>query len=545
VDKVLGPRQHLAMAWMWAWAVVAATSSWSDALRASGVPEAEVEARAEELAAKTDFVDDLRSLPEAERGARLLRLLHRRLLRSYSARATSLTDIIEDGRFNCVSSAVLYAELAAELGLEVRAEVHTTHARVQVKTAGRWRIVETTTMGGFDPDAEQRERVAARLGGAVVNGRGRVMPRRALVAAIYVNRGIFAQELGRTKEAEALYARGVAYADDPGFRHSLETQRAGLGLQLAFERFQEGRWEDAFSTLLRVYALDDLDEELLRLRERNLEAYAQRWFREATSETLRRLPTRLASLPPKARALALGHAQMELGQRAAEAQEWATARAHFDEAALQLATGSPVVAQVAARNAESMAKNEAAQSKADDDVRARRLAAAGRLEEALSVAPARPWLYMVAGLGHLERSEPNDARRVFERCREVFSEHEGCRANLLLALQRLALARSACQEREPLLRRFHRLSPDSSFPEEARLSCWTEQARAAFESGALAEAFEALFQVAGLRDERVRRSLETIFARWQEKDACDELLSAARRLRAEHGWSPSLGVCAP
>lgn len=525
--------------------MVAAASSWSDALRAGGVPEHEISIRAEQIEARTRFVDDLRGLPDDERAVRLLRALHRELLRSYSTRATSLTDILDDGRFNCVSSAVLYAELAAKLDLEVRAEIHATHARVQIRVGERWRIVETTTANGFDPSLEQQKKVAARLGAGVVSGRGRVMPRRALVAATYVNRGIFAQELGRTRVAEALYAEGVAYADDPSFRRSLEMQRAGLGLQLAFESFREGRWKDAFGALLGVYALEGLDEELRRLRDRNLEAYAQRWFREAPEDALRRLPNRLEALPLSARSVVLGHARMELGQRAAEERRWAAAGGHFEEAARLLAAGSPVVARVAARNAESMAKNEATQSRADVDGRARRLAAAGRLEEALSVAPARPWMFMVAGVGHLEREELEAARRVFERCLQVFEAHQGCRTNLRVALRSAALGRASCSDREPLLKRLERLGPDDPFPNQARLRCWTQRAREAFEAGRTAEAFEALFEVAGMKDERVRRNLRAVFSRWQDEAACGPLRTAAQRLQAEHGWSPGLGVCAP
>ncbi|MEM6368940.1 MAG: hypothetical protein AAF851_11620 [Myxococcota bacterium] len=528
----------------WVWAMVASASLWGDALRASGVPAEEVRAQSQALVRRTRFVEPLRALPEADRGAALLAALHEELLQSYSARATSLTNILQEGRYNCVSSAVLYAELAHELDLDVRAEIHTTHARVQVRIGDEWRIVETTTARGFDPDAEQRRRVAARLGGALASGRGRVMPRRALVAAIYVNRGIFAQELGRTREAEALYARGVSYADDPSFRRSLEEQRAGLGLQLAFEHFEEGQWRASFDTLLRIYALGRLDPELARLRDRNFEAYAQRWFREAPTRALSSVGPELAKLPAVARDLALGHAEMELGQRAAEDARWKEAEAHFEQAARLLSRGSPVVARVAARNAESMARNRSTQARADDERRARRLASEGRLEEALSLVPARPWLYMVAGLGHLEREEPDPALRVFARCLEVFAAYEGCQKNLLVALQRSILRRSDCRSREPLLARFEAEAPQSVFPKEARLRCWTERARSAFRAGDTEQAFEALFEVAGLGDPGVRRNLEAIFARWQKSSACGQVRSAAERLRAEHGWSPGLGVCA-
>jgi tetratricopeptide (TPR) repeat protein len=90
-----------------------------------------------------------------ERGEFILDFMHRRFLKSYSARQTRLDQLLTAGRYNCVSSAVLYVILASSAGLEAAGVMTRDHAFVTV-TAGAERIdVETTNRYGFDPGSRR------------------------------------------------------------------------------------------------------------------------------------------------------------------------------------------------------------------------------------------------------------------------------------------------------------------------------------------------------------------------------------------------------
>ncbi|MDR3174091.1 MAG: hypothetical protein LBU19_07570, partial [Treponema sp.] len=54
--------------------------------------------------------------------------MHREFLRSYSAMQTRLDTLLSNGRYNCVSSAVLYLILARSQGLDVRGVAARDHA---------------------------------------------------------------------------------------------------------------------------------------------------------------------------------------------------------------------------------------------------------------------------------------------------------------------------------------------------------------------------------------------------------------------------------
>jgi hypothetical protein len=85
------------------------------------------------------------------RGDYLLSSMHRKFLRSYSATQTRLDTLLTNGRYNCVSSAVLYLILARSQGLELRGVVTRDHAFVTVLGDNESWDVETTNPYGFDP----------------------------------------------------------------------------------------------------------------------------------------------------------------------------------------------------------------------------------------------------------------------------------------------------------------------------------------------------------------------------------------------------------
>jgi tetratricopeptide (TPR) repeat protein len=90
-----------------------------------------------------------------ERGDFILKFMHGSFLKSYSVNQTRLDLLLDTGRYNCVSSAVLYMILAIAAGLDAEGVLVPEHAFVSVNI-GRERIdVEATTRYGFDPGAQQ------------------------------------------------------------------------------------------------------------------------------------------------------------------------------------------------------------------------------------------------------------------------------------------------------------------------------------------------------------------------------------------------------
>jgi hypothetical protein len=118
-----------------------------------GLAEGEAAALMDRL---RDAVEELRSSPELpqsprERGEYILTWMHRQFLRSYSLQQTRLDLLLSGGRYNCVSSAVLYLILGTASGLEIRGVMTKDHAFAALRAGDTWIDVETTNPYGFDP----------------------------------------------------------------------------------------------------------------------------------------------------------------------------------------------------------------------------------------------------------------------------------------------------------------------------------------------------------------------------------------------------------
>jgi tetratricopeptide (TPR) repeat protein len=101
-------------------------------------------------------VAELLSMPDLsadakDRGEFILTFVHQRFLKGYVENQTRLDEIFRTGRYNCVSSAVLYTLFAAALGLDVSGVMTRDHAFVTVNTGAEIIDVETTNPMGFDP----------------------------------------------------------------------------------------------------------------------------------------------------------------------------------------------------------------------------------------------------------------------------------------------------------------------------------------------------------------------------------------------------------
>ena len=81
----------------------------------------------------------------------ILVFLHDRVFSTYDELQTRVDIALNTGRYNCVSSAVLYLIFARSAGLSVEGVSAVDHAFCSVVLPGRTIDVETTTKHGFDP----------------------------------------------------------------------------------------------------------------------------------------------------------------------------------------------------------------------------------------------------------------------------------------------------------------------------------------------------------------------------------------------------------
>ena len=127
------------------WAELAEISLW-----ASGDSSASNMNRIRDTVDTLNKASDLPTSPK-EKAEFILTFLHRNTLRSYSLQQTRIDTIYSNGRFNCVSSAVLYTILCAAAGINTSGVITRDHALVMAHIGGEDIDVETTNRFGFDP----------------------------------------------------------------------------------------------------------------------------------------------------------------------------------------------------------------------------------------------------------------------------------------------------------------------------------------------------------------------------------------------------------
>ena len=93
------------------------------------------------------------SLPSSgrEKAEYILEYLYINILKTYSLNQTRLDTVFSNGRYNCVSSAVLYAILCKAAGINTSGVVTREHAFIIVHINGQDIDVETTNRYGFEP----------------------------------------------------------------------------------------------------------------------------------------------------------------------------------------------------------------------------------------------------------------------------------------------------------------------------------------------------------------------------------------------------------
>jgi hypothetical protein len=186
-------------------------------LRASGVAAPDLAPR---HAAVAGILDSMAAASRegnlVTRAEEALEWLHsKKILGMYSERASTLVDILDGRRFNCVSSAALYLLAMRRLGIACEGVQTPDHAFCVVRIEGKAIDVETTNRYGFDPGT--RREFTDSFGKATgynyvppgAYSKRVPIPPLALVALILSNRSSMYEELHRYQDSLAL---AVSYA---------------------------------------------------------------------------------------------------------------------------------------------------------------------------------------------------------------------------------------------------------------------------------------------------------------------------------------------
>lgn len=145
----------------------------------------------------TDYIlntNGFNRLSDYEKAELILRELHSRIFRVYSENETTVREIITSGRYNCVSSAILYNHILNLAGIECYGAIVPSHAFSVVKADGKMIEVQTTSPGGFDPNASQQKEFEKLTGFdyvSVSNTDVSLVDSPKLIAVMYSNLAVF------------------------------------------------------------------------------------------------------------------------------------------------------------------------------------------------------------------------------------------------------------------------------------------------------------------------------------------------------------------
>ena len=142
----------------YSWAELAEISLWASVhdpkQKTGSTPLAgNASSRLEQILSLAEAVKSSPGYPETgrEKAEFILAYLHKNILKNYAVNQSRVDVLLAGGRYNCVSSAVLYMVLCKSTGLDVSGVMTKVHAFVSVRINGEDIDVETTSPYGFDP----------------------------------------------------------------------------------------------------------------------------------------------------------------------------------------------------------------------------------------------------------------------------------------------------------------------------------------------------------------------------------------------------------
>ncbi len=188
------------------------------------------------------------SRPPRELAAALFQFMHRRILTAgYADDASDVGQLLASGRYNCISSCVLFNCLCYECGLNPRAIEFPNHVRSLLIVDGQRLEIETTCPDWFHAAIDGSRPASATT--RVDNRLGRDVDDRKLAAIVYYNRGV--DLLNQRCYADAISVNLRALRLDP----ANVTARANLLAAVnnwSLALCEAGRYAEALDLLVRA-----------------------------------------------------------------------------------------------------------------------------------------------------------------------------------------------------------------------------------------------------------------------------------------------------
>jgi tetratricopeptide (TPR) repeat protein len=129
----------------YSWMQLAQISLWASGDNSS--------ANLDKIRAAAETIKNAADLPDTYEGKAeyILTFMHKNLIKSYSLYQTRIDVMLSTGRYNCVSSAVLYMILCESIGVHTKGVMTKDHAFISIPIGDIIIDVETTNAYGFDP----------------------------------------------------------------------------------------------------------------------------------------------------------------------------------------------------------------------------------------------------------------------------------------------------------------------------------------------------------------------------------------------------------
>jgi tetratricopeptide (TPR) repeat protein len=191
-----------------------------------------------ETAARKAMVGATTTRDTAER---LLKFLHEGpMAKGYETEQTDLHVLLDTGKFNCVSSAVLYNVIGRRLGLDLRAVEIPEHVFSVLCDGDRRIDIETTNALGFDPDGISKSKKVRHA------GQRREVGEVGLAAVAAYNHGVSLSREKRYHEGALANFRALALDSlSPSAAHNALADLVNWPLELA----KAGDYEAALAVL--------------------------------------------------------------------------------------------------------------------------------------------------------------------------------------------------------------------------------------------------------------------------------------------------------
>lgn len=196
-------------------------------------------------------------------GEELMQLLHSNVLRSYHEQTTSLDAALLEGRYNCVSSSILFLLLARAAGLEAWGVTTIDHSFISVRLPdGRTVDAETTNPYGWDPGSRKDFQDSKGLtAGFRYVPPGNYLARqdvsdRALVSLVAQNLATLEERRQRWGPALSLIVDAYAWWPEPNMYDYLMA-RVGNYIGSLVNRRQWSAALDFFSQIGKAYQLSE------------------------------------------------------------------------------------------------------------------------------------------------------------------------------------------------------------------------------------------------------------------------------------------------